>query len=60
MDIGGKNMQKESQIRVWAVSTAGPETSPVPDGILESQSALWLLARERMLTAETQEKQLLI
>ena len=33
MDIGGKNMQKESQIRVWAVSTAGPETSPVLEGI---------------------------
>ena len=33
MDIGGKNMQEEDQIRVWAVSTAGPETSPVLEGI---------------------------
>ena len=34
VDIGGKNMQEKSQIRVWAVPTADAERSPVLKGIL--------------------------
>ena len=46
-------------MRVWAAPTADPDTSPVLACILGRQGGLWLPTRERMLTAETQERHLL-
>ena len=37
VDIGGNSMQEKGHIRVWAVSIAGQETSPVLEGILGRQ-----------------------
>ena len=34
VDIGDKNTQKYNQIRVSAALSAGPETSPLLEGIL--------------------------
>ena len=58
-DIGGKNTQEEDQVRIWAASKAGPETSRVSEGLLGRGGGLWLPAREGTLTAVTQEKHLL-
>ena len=59
MDFGGKNTQDQDLVRVWAAPTAGPEISTVLEGILGRWGGLWLPARERTLTAVTQEKHLL-
>ena len=37
MHFGGKNTRQYDHIRVWAVPTAGPESSPVLEGILGRQ-----------------------
>ena len=57
--IGGKNIAEWDQIRIWAAPTAGPEISTVLEGILGRWAGLQLPARERTLTAVTQEKHLL-
>ena len=59
VDIGGKNTQEQDQIRIWAALTTGPEISTVLEGILRRWGGLWFPARERTLTAVTQEKHLL-
>ena len=55
---GGEDTQERGQIRIWAAPSAGSETSRVL-GILGRRGGLWLPARERTLTAVTQEKHLL-
>ena len=59
VDVGGKNIQEQDQIRIWAAPTAGPEISTVLEGILGTWGGLWLPARERTLTALTEEKHFL-
>ena len=59
VDVGGKDMQEEDQIRLWAAPAAGPETSTELEGILGRWGGLWLPARERTGTAVTQEKPVL-
>ena len=56
VDIGGKNIQEQDQVRTWAAPTAGPEISPVLEGIPGRWGGLWLPERVRTLTAVTQEK----
>ena len=60
VDIGGKNTRERDQIRIWAAPTAGPEISTVLEGILGRWGGLWLPAKERTLTAVTQEKHVLL
>ena len=59
VDIRGKNTPEQDQIRIWAAPTAGPEISTVLEGILGTWGGLCLPARERTLTAVTQERHLL-
>ena len=59
VDVGDKNTQEQEQIRIWAAPTAGPEISTVLEGIPGRWGGLWLLVRERPLTAVTQDKHLL-
>ena len=58
----GQEHSEEGQIRVWTVPTAGQEISLLSIGGPPSKMKLgqWLKARKRMLTAETQEKHLLL
>ena len=59
VDIGGKNTQEQDQIRIWVAPTAGPEFSTVLEGLLGRCGGLWQPAREKTLTAVTQDKHLL-
>ena len=54
-----ENTQEQGHIRIWATPTAGLEISTVLEGTLGRWGGLCLLARERTLTAVTQEKHVL-
>ena len=54
-----RTQRTRSRFRIWAGPTAGPKISTVLEGILGRWHGLGLPARERTLTAVTQEKHLL-